>query len=354
MPRTLLDALGVTQALRDWAAEVGVPDAHLGRVVRIDRGRASVRTDDGEVAADLPSDPLAIGDWILVRAHLDRILVAAVAERRTTLVRADPGRAARPQLLAANVDLALVLAPLDRLLRPGWIERALVLTHEAGVLPMVIGTKTDLVTDAAALGAELRSLAAGVEVLLTSTHSGEGLDALAGTVAAAGTVVLIGASGAGKSSLANALARADVAGTGDVRELDRRGRHTTTARSLHVLPEGGVLIDAPGIREIGIWETEEGVDRTFADVTALAAACRFADCSHEHEPGCAVQAALADGSLDPQRLRRWRGLVAEKQAVDSRAQRAERKTQSRRSTKDRRGRRAAERDAWQRRGREDE
>ncbi len=352
MKGEVLTRLGVTDAVRTWAEGITIEDAALGRVVRIDRGRAAVLTQEGEVGADPPVEPLAVGDWVLVRAHLDRTLVEAVAPRHGVLVRAEPGRAARAQLLAANVDLALVLAPLDRRLRPGWVERALVLAHEAGVPPLVVGTKADLAEEPDVLAEELRRVAVGVDVLLTSIRSGAGLDELRTLVADAGTVVLLGPSGAGKSSLTNALAAEDVAATGVVRALDQRGRHTTTARSLYVLPGGGLLLDTPGIREIGIWASEEGVTLAFADVEELAGACRFGDCTHVHEPGCAVLAALEDGTLDPERLRRWRGLREEQAVVAARAQRTE--AQSRRSTKDRRGRRAAERDAWRRERRRDE
>ena len=319
--------------------------------MRVDRGRAGIVGDAGEVAADPPEEPLAVGDWVLVSRQHDRAVVEAVAERHGTLVRADPGRPARPQLLAANVDLALVLAPLDRQVRPGWIERALVLAHEAGTPPIVVGTKADLAADPAAARERLGACSSGAEVHLTSVVEGTGVVDLQAAVAAGGTVVLLGPSGAGKSSLTNALAGARIAKTRDVRAADRRGRHTTTARTLHVLPGGGAVIDTPGVREIGLWETEEGLDQAFADIAELAAECRFADCSHRQEPGCAVRDALDEGRLDPGRLERWRGLQEERAAVGERARLAEQAAQGRGSAKDRRGRRARERGQW-RRGRD--
>jgi ribosome biogenesis GTPase len=218
---------------------------------------------------------------------------------------------------------------LDRPLRVRRIHRALALAWDAGAVPVVALTKADLV-DAPAAEAVLADAALGVEVHAVSVRTGQGLEALAAVALPARTIALIGESGAGKSSLANALVGAEATATGAVRDGDAKGRHTTTARHLIPLPGGGVLIDTPGMRELGLWEAERGVARAFRDIDELARGCRFRDCRHESEPGCAVRAAAASGALDPQRLDSLRDLRRELAAQELRADERARRRAGRR------------------------
>ncbi len=298
-----------------WAALLAseVPPTRVARVTRADRGRVLLATAAASATARVPFDlvPLPVtGDWVV----LDRaphepspdgsdLAVVAVLPRASALMRATEEG---PQALAANVDHVVVVQALDRPLNLRRLERGLVLAWEAGAVPVVVLTKADVSEDLAADLEAVAATAAGVDVVATSTVTGDGLDVLAAMLGD-GTTVLVGASGAGKSSLVNALLGAEVADTGAVRTGDGKGRHTTVTRELHLRPGGGALIDTPGLRALGLWADVdgEGIALTFADVEALAVGCRFADCTHGQEPGCAVVAAVAAGDLDPDRLEGW-------------------------------------------------
>jgi ribosome biogenesis GTPase len=213
-------------------------------------------------------------------------------ERRTAVVRAGASRTSQAQVLAANVDTVAVAVSLADSLRLGRIERMLALAWESGATPVVVLTKADRCADPAS--------APGVEVLVTSAVTGEGLDVL--TAVLSGTVVLLGPSGAGKSTLGNRLLGEALPATGAVRAGDGKGRHTTAWRELLPLPHGGVLLDTPGLRGVGLHDADDGLDQTFAEITELAQDCRFSDCAHTGEPGCAVPAAVEDGHLTRRRL----------------------------------------------------
>jgi ribosome biogenesis GTPase len=206
------------------------------------------------------------------------------------------------------------------------VERYLAVAWGSGATPVVVLTKADLCDDVPAAVARVAESAIGVDVLTVSSVTGAGVAEVAARIGHGRTAAMVGPSGVGKSSLVNALFGQPVVNTGEVRESDGRGRHTTTARELHLLPDGGLLVDTPGMRELGLVD-DEGIDTAYADVTGLAAGCRFRDCRHRSEPGCAVAAALADGSLDPGRYTAWRKLQAEarRQALrsDARARAAE-------------------------------
>lgn len=290
-----------------------------GRVVRVERAPAEqgftsaaiVRTADDEVLAASTGDRLAAGDWVAVRiVDEETRLVHAVLPRRSALRRQDPGSGQAEQLLATNVDLVLIVAPLDRL-RVSRVERELLVAWESGARPVVVLSKADVTEDTAAAADVMARRTGGAEVVTTSARTGEGIDRISALLRPNLTAVLFGPSGAGKSSLANALLGGEVLATGEVRDADHRGRHTTTSRQLVPLPGGGVLIDTPGIRSIGVWGGEEGLSAAFADVEELAAACRFRDCRHEREPGCAVRDAVATGTLDAARLDSYRKLLGE-------------------------------------------
>ncbi len=224
-------------------------------------------------------------------------MVEAIAERRTQVTRRDP--AGLLQVLAANVDRVFVTAPADRL-SMARVEREVAIGWDSGAEPVVLLTKADL--DDGSTAAVLSERLLGVDVVPVSAAENEGIDAIRSLLQPDLTAVLIGPSGAGKSTLVNALLGESTATTGAVREGDHRGRHTTTARELHVVPTGGFLIDTPGLRSLSLAVDADAVSATFPDIVELAVDCRFGDCTHGHEPGCAVLAALADGTLSADRI----------------------------------------------------
>jgi ribosome biogenesis GTPase len=285
-----------------WAGVTG--DLVPGRIARVERGACTVALADGDRTAR-STVPVAVGDWVGVRRHGPDVTVEVVTRRRSTLVRRDPEGLL--QVLASNIDVVFVTAPADRL-SAARIEREIVVAWDSGTRPVVLVTKSDLAEEG--LVEDLRARLIGVDVIPTSTVSGEGTDLVAASLRPCRTAVLLGPSGAGKSSLANALLGAERLATGDVRSGDRRGRHTTTARQLLVVPGGGVLIDTPGIRSLSL-AGGDGLARAFAEIEALAAECRFADCRHEGEPGCAVMAAAEAGRLDPHRMASFHKLQRE-------------------------------------------
>jgi ribosome biogenesis GTPase len=248
-----------------------------------------------------------------------------VLARRTLLARRAAGRPDAEQAIAANIDVVAIVHGLDRPFRDRRLHRALVLAWDSGATPVVVLTKADLDPGAAARALDAE-VAFGVDALPVSARTGAGLDALAARARPDRTLVLVGESGAGKSTLVNALLGHEALATRAVRGGDHKGRHTTTARHLVPLPGGGALVDTPGVRELGMWGSDDGVRAAFADIAALAEGCRFADCRHDGEPGCAVAAAVADGSLDAGRLASHRDLMREMAALarreDERAQRA--------------------------------
>ncbi|MGA5554520.1 ribosome small subunit-dependent GTPase A [Streptomyces lavendulocolor] len=295
-----------------------------GRVVRVDRGQCDVMTADGVVRADTafvtPHDPLRVictGDWAAVETDGTPRYVRAYLPRRTAFVRSTSSSRSEGQILAANVDHAIIAVPLSAELDLGRIERFLALAWESGAQPLVVLTKADLVPDQTGLSylvQDVETTAPGVQVLPVSSATGEGVDVLR-AVASGGTSVLLGTSGAGKSTLANALLGEDVMAVQAVRDVDGKGRHTTTTRNLLALPGGGVLIDTPGLRGVGLWDAGTGVGQVFAEIEELAQDCRFHDCAHLAEPGCAVLAAIEDGSLPERRLDSYRKLVRENQRI---------------------------------------
>jgi ribosome biogenesis GTPase len=255
----------------------------------------------------------AVGDWVAVTrvsSSLDVTSIHAVLPRRTAFVRKMAGEETAPQVLAANVDVALVLTALPDDVNARRLERYLALAWESGALPVVVLTKTDLSDDVAGNMAAAQGVAPGVDVIALSSVTGDGVDALDRFLQPGRTAVLLGPSGAGKSTLINRLLGTDRLRTGDVRD-DGRGRHTTTHRELVRLRGGALLIDTPGMRELQLWNADNGLGAAFADIHALAAECRFRDCRHETEPGCAVRAAVDAGRLPADRLEHWGKLQRE-------------------------------------------
>lgn len=266
---------------------------------------------DGLVATDEGRLPPTVGDWLLLDETPDGPRTATLLPRRTALVRDSAGATSRTQALAANVDVVLVVEHLDPDPDLGRVERLLTLAWRSGARPVVVLTKADLVPDPDGMAADVAQAALAVDVHAVSAQDARGLDDLRRDVVRPGhTLVVVGPSGAGKSTLVNALAGRPVMDTGDQRS-DGKGRHTTTHRELVPLLDGAVLIDTPGIRGVGVVADADALDATFSDVTSLARACRFGDCRHEREPGCAVRAAVESGELAPRRLDSFRRLERE-------------------------------------------
>jgi ribosome biogenesis GTPase len=317
-PATNLAALGWTERLAALAADAGFDHARPGRVSRVDRGLVTVLTGAGAVRAVPAAGPVATGDWVLVD-DADEPSVVAILPRASSFVRGDPmdGAATDAQVIAANIDIVFVVHGLDNGPNLRRLERELVLVYDSGATPVVVLTKADLVPeeDAGAAETDVRTVAPAVDLIVAGAQRDDAVEALRHYAAGGRTVALIGASGVGKSTLVNRLVGAEVQDTGAVRASDRRGRHTTTARELVPLPEGGVLIDTPGLRAVSLWDSDEGLSRAFADIEALAAECRFRDCAHQAEPGCAVLAAVERGDLDPDRLAHYRRLDDELDAT---------------------------------------
>jgi ribosome biogenesis GTPase len=317
----LLAQLGWIPAFEEQFAPYAADGLEPARVAVEHRDAYVVYTARGERPAELSGrlrhaaaergDLPAVGDWVAVTAT-DPALVQAVLPRRTKFSRMaanDHGQTIE-QVVAANVDVIFLTAGLDGDLNIRRLERYLTLGWESGADPVVVLTKSDLCDDVEAALYEVASVAIGVPVHAVSNLTGEGTEALRPYFAAGRTVAALGSSGVGKSSLVNRLAGEELMAVGDLR-ADGKGRHTTTNRQLLLLPGGGLFLDTPGMREIRLWDSDEGLETAFDDVAAAAALCRFNDCSHEAEPDCGVRAALAAGTLDEERYVSWRKLQGE-------------------------------------------
>jgi ribosome biogenesis GTPase / thiamine phosphate phosphatase len=326
----LLDRLGLAPFRAAFAAHA-VAGLEPARVVRTIRGHLWVATET-EVTRVSPAGNLlgagkassypVVGDWVAVRPGEvgSPPVVEALLPRRSRFVRGDPGKASVGQVLAANIDVVFIVEALDAEPNLRRIERELALTWESGAVPVVVLSKADLADDPHAAVACVAAIAPGADVVLESAETGEGLAELLARAEGDQTIALIGPSGAGKSSLVNRLVGGDIQKVGAVRASDGRGRHTTVTRELVPLSGGGVLLDTPGLRTVAMWDDDEGVDTTFSEITSLASGCRFDDCSHETEPGCAVLVALEAGELAPDR---YAAFIALRQEAAHAARRSE-------------------------------
>lgn len=294
------------------------------RVVRVDRTGYLVVHTGGEVFARLAGhehdDPPAVGDWIALDPA--SATIAAILPRHGTIARQAAGRESRAQVLAANVDVLLVVAGLDGDLNLRRLQRYLILGAASKVPLVVVLNKADVHDAPEKARAQVEAL--GVRAILVSATTGAGLDALRALIPPGVTAALMGSSGVGKSSLANRLLGEEALETGALRKKDKKGRHTTSARYLLPVPGGGVLLDTPGMREVALWDAEEGVAEVFADIEALVARCKFRNCAHDTEPGCAVR----DG-VTPERLAQWRKLQREAASLARRADVAAERKQGR-------------------------
>jgi ribosome biogenesis GTPase / thiamine phosphate phosphatase len=325
--------LGWTAADADAWDAIGAPGSP-GRVMRLDRGWSSVaRSVEGAVlrVRNIGVD-VAVGDWVVSDASDERI--EHVITRRSAFVRraSFEGARAEAHVVAANVDTVFLVHSLSSPPNQRRLERELVLGFDSGAAPVVVLNKLDAPepdTDVAETVEAIRSVAAGVPVHLTSGHTGVGVDELRGYARGHRTVAFLGASGVGKSTLVNALVGGDVQATGEVRAGDQRGRHTTVAAELVPLPAvdpagRGWLLDTPGMRAVSLWLSGRGIEAAFADVFALMDDCRFRDCKHDREPGCAVRAAIESGVLEPARFASLERLVAEEAALEEEQREVER------------------------------
>ncbi|HEX4747358.1 MAG TPA: ribosome small subunit-dependent GTPase A [Gaiellaceae bacterium] len=311
-----LEAAFTTYAERGFLPARVVAEHRGGYYVRSELGdrlaHARGRLRDDELWGGMP----AVGDWVAVcDAPGDRFAIEALLPRRTKVSRKTPWLKAEEHILVANVETVLLVSGLDADFNPRRLERYLVAAWDSGADPVIVLTKLDLCDDLGKL-AEAEAVAVGVPVLAVSNVTGEGIDEVRALLAPARSFVLLGSSGAGKSTLANRLAGREVMATGGLRN-DGRGRHTTRHRQLLVLPDGAILIDTPGLRELQIWEGD--VDSAFADVAELASQCRFNDCAHSTEPDCAVREALSSGELDEDRWSSYLKLQRELRAIEARS-----------------------------------
>jgi ribosome biogenesis GTPase len=332
-----LSSLGWDDDFEYAYQQFGRTDRIPARVTRVDRGVCTALGSEGTLRASVGGgllaaaarDPLHLpctGDWIVVRAWPDeRLTVEAVLPRRTAVVRAGAGRATTPQVLAANVDTVAVVESVDPEPDLGRIERLLSLAYSSGARPLVVLTKVDCLADPRAITEEVAASAPGVPVLAVSAATGAGVRELRALADNGRTLGLIGASGVGKSTLVNALAGMPVMAVRGIR-ADGKGRHTTAYRALVPLPGGGAVLDTPGMRGVGLHDGDAGLERTFADIEHLAQTCRFDDCTHDGEPGCAVAAALDTGLLTGRRVASWRKLSGELAARTRRRSQARRRS----------------------------
>jgi ribosome biogenesis GTPase len=335
-----LTRLGMREDMEQDVAAYAARGLLCGRVARVDRGACTVLTAGGPERAVTPSADVqvAVGDWVAVEPASDQggAVVREVLPRATQFIRGAAGEETIQQVVAANMDAVLILNGVDQRISLRRIERYLTLAWQSGASPVVVLTKADLSSDLEAILAEVESVTFGVPVIAICAPTGEGMEQLHAHLQPGSTAALLGMSGAGKSTLVNALAGEDLQKVNEIRGRDGRGRHTTTHRELILLPGGALVIDTPGMRSVALWHDAEGLSQTFGDVEQLAGECKFNDCTHEQEPGCAVTAAIRAGTLPAERLASYRKLERElrHQALkqDARARADERRkgrTQSR-------------------------
>ena len=313
----------------DWASsfeQVQEDNSTAGRVAAQHRGAYVVWAADAELRAhaagrlcyvhEVGAPIPAVGDWVGIQRNGDAATITSILPRRSAFLRKRAGFGSEEQVLAANVDTAFLLAGLDDDFSLRRLERYITTAWDSGAAPVVVLTKADLCTDVADAALAVESVAIGVPVQPVSNVTGEGIAELAPHLRPGRTVALLGSSGVGKSTLVNRWLGEDAMATHETREDDDEGRHTTTHRQLLTLPGGGLVIDTPGLRELQLWDVgAAGLDATFTDVEELAADCRFGDCTHVHEPGCAVLAAVESGELPRERLDSWRKLQRELRAI---------------------------------------
>lgn len=319
--RYRFEDLGLNASVLQELEDAALPGSKLARIVRVDRGLPLASYQDNTTRVELAPAlariankdslaRLAVGDWVVLsfpEGH-ETPLVEKILSRSSLFLRKDPADLAQAQVVISNVDIIFVLVAFSKQgINVARLERYLVLAFESGARPIIVVTKADLVDEDEERTQleEVKRVAAGVEVIAESAITLEGLDQIAAHLKSGVTAAMVGASGVGKSTLANRLLGSDVLDAQEVRERDDKGRHTTVARELVVLPQGGVLIDTPGIRTIALWSADDGLDLAFPEIYEASQRCRFADCKHNNEPDCGVRAAIEQGEVDEMRFVRY-------------------------------------------------
>jgi ribosome biogenesis GTPase / thiamine phosphate phosphatase len=326
-----LAGLGWNAFFEAHLAEVATSSTVAARVIeqlkdfyRVHDGKREYLAELGgkfRYTAEDKNDLPAVGDWvtITVRRAENRARIEGILPRRTKLSRKVAGRAISEQVVATNLDIVFIVSALNQEFNARRIERYLTLVWDSGARPVILLNKADLCVDADRIATEVETLALGASVHLVCAVSGQGMQEMKQHLTPGVTAAFVGSSGVGKSTIINGLIGHQQIRVQPVRESDDRGKHTTTTRQMFFLPGGGVVIDTPGMRELQLWDNGDGLDKAFGDIRDLARECRFRDCSHEGEPGCAVEAAVAGGTLNPERLESHRKLKAELRFLERKA-----------------------------------
>lgn len=322
--------LGWNAVMQEKFAEFEDQGFIIGRVATEHSQIYRVYTEQRELLAELSgkmrfnaserADLPAVGDWVAIKEHGDKALIHAILPRKSKFSRKVAGTVIEEQIVAANVDYVFIVISLNNDFNLRRMQRYLLLAGESGVTPVIVLSKADLCNNAADRTAEVRTIAVGAPIHVISSISNEGLEELAPYLKQGMTVAVLGSSGVGKSTLINCLMGKAVQKVNEIRQGDDRGKHTTTHRELLVLPNGGLLIDTPGMRELQLWGTEEGLSAAFKDIELVAAQCFYNDCKHIKEPGCAVKAAMYNGTLDSDRIQDYKSMGNELAHLSLKAQ----------------------------------
>lgn len=313
----LLQTLGLVPFFTQQLEDASLLQERLGRVMTVQRSKIMVACGSGERMVELtpallrkaPIDRPTVGDWVVLDESLSRL--ENVLERKSLFKRLGAGGSNELQPIAANIDTLFIVTSCNEEFKESRLERYLALCTEAGAMPVIVLTKADLVDDADTYVRRAQKTKSGVPVEAINALDPASIKGLSSWIDSTSTVALVGSSGVGKSTILNTLAGRVLASTGDIRDDDKKGRHTTTHRELHILPSGGLLVDVPGMRELRVADIDGSIGAVFEDIEALAAHCRFADCHHETEPGCAVLRAIEEGELDRRRLSNYKKLLRE-------------------------------------------
>ncbi len=325
-----LNELGWNHFFQQQTADQN-PEFLPARVSRQDANRYILLSEKGELIGHLPgrfrqlalskADIPTVGDWVLVSpiegGEAGTVQIEYLLERKSKFSRKEAGDVVDEQVVAANIDTIFIVNGLDDDFNPKRIERYLLLSWDSGAVPVIVLNKSDICDDLDNKLEELEAIAMGTPIITISAKEGSGIDAIRENIESGSTCALMGSSGVGKSTIINALLGYERFDTGEVREDDSKGRHTTTFREMVRLPEGGLIIDTPGMREIQVWADEESIGRSFSDIEELALNCKFTDCQHDQEPGCAIRDAIDDGSLEENRLTSYRKLLRELQHLEA-------------------------------------
>ncbi|MCM3218520.1 ribosome small subunit-dependent GTPase A [Bacillus cereus] len=320
MKQNILESFGWDSFFEEQVTE---KNYEVGRILLEHKHIYRIICNDGEYMAELSGkfrheavtkgDYPAVGDWVYIKKIEDekKAIIHRIFQRRSSFSRQEAGTRTEEQIIAANVDYLFLVNALNHDFNVRRMERYLLLAYESGAMPVIVLTKSSICNDIEQKIVETEAIAIGVPIFVVDSLEHTGIDSLKQFVSSGKTIALVGSSGVGKSTLLNALIGIEVAKTGDIREEDSRGRHTTTHRELFQLPSGALVIDTPGMRELQLWEGSEAIQTTFSDIEELATTCRFRDCKHENEPGCAVYSAIENGLITIDRLKSYKKLQRE-------------------------------------------